>query len=301
MDWQRYQRHVLRYVEKQSLITTSDLVDRQADQVQLEALLEGSKPPTGDAHALHWLLRSPFRYPPLPYGSRFGRHLERGVFYASETRRALEAEAAFYSFKFFQDMVVPPPSPIRREFTVIRAKLSTDRLIDIAGHADVDRLVDPQSWRHSQPFGTRARGRGGSHTVSQRSAAARHPQRALQSGGLRAPRIGASRRTGDLWGVHDGDRPHRGQAAGAPAADPVPCGGYPEPLPLGMTVTGRTVTPWPFSPMNAPTRCTSAPRPTEHSFCRRDGAHLFVAHRRDRTRYRSSSRLDLHPIASGID
>jgi len=160
MDWQRYQRHVLRYVEKQSLITTSDLVDRQADQVQLEALLEGSKPPTGDAHALHWLLRSPFRYPPLPYGSRFGRHLERGVFYASETRRALEAEAAFYSFKFFQDMVVPPPSPIRREFTVIRAKLSTDRLIDIAGHADVDRIVDPQSWRHSQPFGTRARAAG---------------------------------------------------------------------------------------------------------------------------------------------
>jgi len=157
MNWQSYKGQVLRYVERQSLITTSELVDSQADQVRLEELLEGSKPPTGDAHGLHWLLRSPFRYPPLTHGSRFGRSHERGIFYASETFLALEAEAAFYSFKFFQEMAVPPPSPMRREFTVIRAKLATDRLVDISGHPDVDLLVAPQSWGHSQPFGTQVR------------------------------------------------------------------------------------------------------------------------------------------------
>lgn len=160
MDWQTYTGQILRYVERQSLITTSELVDGQADQLRLEELLEGSKPPTGDAHGLHWLLRSPFRYPPLPNGSRFGRPHERGVFYASETLLALEAEAAFYSFKFFQDMAVPPPSPIRREFTVIRARLSTDRLVDISSRADVDLLVDPLSWGRSQPFGTQVRASG---------------------------------------------------------------------------------------------------------------------------------------------
>lgn len=160
MDWQRYKGPVLRYVERQSQITTSELVDSQADQVRLEELLEGSKPPIGDAQGLDWLMRSPFRYPPLPYGSRFGRRHERGIFYASETLTALEAEAAFYSFKFFQDMVVPPPSPIRREFTVIRAKLSTDRLVDISAHPDVNLLVEPKSWAHSQPFGTQVRAAG---------------------------------------------------------------------------------------------------------------------------------------------
>ena len=140
MEWQRYRRHVLRYVERQSLITTSELVDSQADQIRLEELLEASKPPLGDAHGLHWLLRSPFRYPPLPHGSRFGARHERGIFYASETRTALEAEAAFYSFKFFQDMVEPPPSPIRRELTIIRVKLTTDHLVDLSDHAALDRL-----------------------------------------------------------------------------------------------------------------------------------------------------------------
>lgn len=66
MDWQRYRGRVLRYVERQSQITTSQLVDSQADQVRLEELLEGSKPPIGDAQGLDWLMRSPFRYPRCP-------------------------------------------------------------------------------------------------------------------------------------------------------------------------------------------------------------------------------------------
>lgn len=176
MDWHPYKGQVLRYVERQSLITTSELVDRQADQLRLEELLEDSKPPAGDAQGLDWLLRSPFRYPPLPHGSRFGRRHERGIFYASETLMALEAEAAFYSFKFFQDMVVPPPSPIRRELTVIRAKLRTDRLVDISDHADVDRLVDPTTWAHSQPFGTQARTVGAA-AIRFPSARVPHPAR----------------------------------------------------------------------------------------------------------------------------
>lgn len=160
MDWRDYKGPAFRYVERQSLIATSELVDTPADQLRLEELLEESKPPIGDAEQLHWLLRSPFRYPPLPYGSRFGREHERGIFYASETLQALEAEAAFYCFKFYQDIAAPPPTPIRRDLSVMRVNVSTQRLVDITSHADADRLIDPQSWAYSQTFGTSVRDAG---------------------------------------------------------------------------------------------------------------------------------------------
>lgn len=156
-------RRALRYVEKQSRIATSELVDNEAEQQRLEELLEASKPavPPG-AQGLDWLLRSAFRYPPLRYGSRFGNAAERGILYLSETRRALEAELAFYAFKFFEGMSEPPPRPLRRELTVITLRVRTQAGLDLGRlrEGELRPLVDPESWQASQRFGHRARAVG---------------------------------------------------------------------------------------------------------------------------------------------
>lgn len=156
-------RRALRYVEKQSRIATSELVDNQAEQERLEELLEASKPPVPPkAQGLDWLLRSAFRYPPLRYGSRFGSATERGILYLSETRRALEAELAFYAFKFFEGMSEPPPHPLRRELTVITLRVRTQAGFDLGRLEDpaLRPLVDSESWQASQRFGHGAREAG---------------------------------------------------------------------------------------------------------------------------------------------
>lgn len=64
-----------RAVEAQHQIATMALVQgRLADQALLEEMLDAAKPPAPKATAgLHWLLSTPFRYPPPAGGSRFRR------------------------------------------------------------------------------------------------------------------------------------------------------------------------------------------------------------------------------------
>ena len=66
-------RHALwRAVEAQHVVSTMALVDSIEEQHVLERLLDDTKPaiPAAAAH-LHWLLFTPFRYPPPPGGSAF--------------------------------------------------------------------------------------------------------------------------------------------------------------------------------------------------------------------------------------
>lgn len=102
---------LMRLVESQEEVATLGLVDTLSEQRRLERLLEQAKPPllAGTEH-LHYLLAAPFRYPPLPYGSRFGTRQEPGLFYGSLTITALLSEAAYYRFVFWSGMSSPPPS-----------------------------------------------------------------------------------------------------------------------------------------------------------------------------------------------
>src|SRR5260370_36528901 len=82
-----------RAVEAQHRAATMSLVDSLAEQQQLEALIEASKPPIpAPALGLHWLLFTPFRYPTSQYGSRFRRPFEPGAFYPAHPRRPPCAE-----------------------------------------------------------------------------------------------------------------------------------------------------------------------------------------------------------------
>ena len=74
-------------------IATRKLVDSLAEQELLEKLLEGAKPPAPGAR-VHYLLSTPFRYPPLPHGSRFGRATERGIVQALRYPSARDPEGA---------------------------------------------------------------------------------------------------------------------------------------------------------------------------------------------------------------
>ena len=73
------------------------LVDTLDEQALLEQLLEGSKPPLpSGAAGLHWLLFTPFRYPPPPSGSRFRGQTDPGVFYGADEVETACAELGFW-------------------------------------------------------------------------------------------------------------------------------------------------------------------------------------------------------------
>jgi hypothetical protein len=92
-------------VEAQHRVSTLRLVDTLAEQAQLEALLETSKPalPAGTV-ARHYLLLTPFRYPSMyPGGSRFRAAIDPGVFYGADEPRTACAELGYWRWRFLMD------------------------------------------------------------------------------------------------------------------------------------------------------------------------------------------------------
>jgi hypothetical protein len=104
-----------RLVESQEQIATLGYVDTLEEQALLEELLDSVKPPyPANSDGYHYLLKTPFRYPPLRWGSRFGRIHEPGIFYAGGNTKTTLAESAFYRFVFWYSM---PASPIKNTIT----------------------------------------------------------------------------------------------------------------------------------------------------------------------------------------
>jgi hypothetical protein len=91
-------------VEAQHAAATMKLVDTAAEQALLEDLLETAKPPMpAAARPLHYLLATPFRYPPLPRGSRFRAAGEPGVFYGADALPTACAELGYWRWRFLRD------------------------------------------------------------------------------------------------------------------------------------------------------------------------------------------------------
>ncbi len=90
-----------RAVEAQHVVSTMLLVDSAEEQLVLEELLDLAKPsiPAGAA-GLHYLLFTPFRYPPTGAGSRFRRPEDPGVFYGAEAIRTACAELGYWRWRF---------------------------------------------------------------------------------------------------------------------------------------------------------------------------------------------------------
>ena len=149
---------LLRMVESQAQVATLQLVDNLAEQALLEELLESSKPPLPEAaEPLHYLLKTPFRYPPLRWGSRFGTVHEPSLFYAAMRVETAMAEAAYYRFVLWSGMVTAPPSGrILSEHSTFEARYRVERGIQLQ-QPPFDRhgalLAHPSDYRVSQRLG----------------------------------------------------------------------------------------------------------------------------------------------------
>ena len=128
-----YRGLIWRLVEDQARPATMRLVDTLAEQALLESLLEASKPvmPTSCAH-LHYLLATPFRYPPGRHGSRFRRPFAtHGCFYAAERVETAAIETGFWQLLFLADapgLAWPGHALERRAFS---AAVATDHALDL--------------------------------------------------------------------------------------------------------------------------------------------------------------------------
>lgn len=188
-----------RVVEAQHLIATRKLVDSDAEQAVLEELLEAQKPAAPDTQ-LHYLLFTPFRYPPLARGSRFGGRWERGLWYGSEEQRSAFAEVAYYRLLFLEGSRADL-GLVEADLTAFRTPVKTKRGVDLT-RAPFDRwrdsLASPTSYAATQPLGTAMRA-SGIETFRYRSA------RDIEGGiniGVFTPRAFAARRPRDLQTWH---------------------------------------------------------------------------------------------------
>jgi hypothetical protein len=119
-----------RVVESQHLFSTRKLVSSDEEQRLLEQLIEDVKPPSGAPPGLHWLLFTPFRYPPLRHGSRFGTRAERGIWYGSRTRATAFAEKAYYLLLFLAGTAADL-TPLETDVSIFQAAYETTRGVDL--------------------------------------------------------------------------------------------------------------------------------------------------------------------------
>lgn len=155
---------LLRLVESQEQVATNQLVSSLEHQALLEEMLEATKPPRrkGTAH-LHYLLATPFRYPPLRHGSRFGTRNEPSLFYGSLATATLLAEAAYYRFVFWYGMATPPANKLDTQHTLFEAHYKTAqglRLQDAPFTGYADQLTHPADYRATQALGAQMRAAG---------------------------------------------------------------------------------------------------------------------------------------------
>nr|WP_010130622.1 RES family NAD+ phosphorylase [Microbulbifer agarilyticus] len=152
---------IYRIIESQEEVATRSLVDSLQKQEILENLLEHSKPvrlPGSDK--LHYLLATPFRYPPLPWGSRFGGTAESGIFYGSKTIDTVLIEAAYYRLLFVNDMLEAPLAPVTSFHQVFSAKYCADpgvRLQAEAWRQHWPQLSHPSQYGFCQTLGAQLR------------------------------------------------------------------------------------------------------------------------------------------------
>ena len=123
-------------MEAQHITSTRKLVDSDEDHRILEEEIDRLKPPLPmdtEFQGFHYLLSTPFRYPPLQHGSRFGTRRERSLWYGSEQLSTVQAEVAYYRFLFLSgSSAVFDDSELR--LTAFTVPVSSIAGIDLTAH-----------------------------------------------------------------------------------------------------------------------------------------------------------------------
>ena len=154
-----------RLVESQEQIATLGYVDTLEEQALLEELLDSVKPPyPANTDSFHYLLKTPFRYPPLKWGSRFGRVHEPGIFYGGCEANTTLAESAYYRFVFWYSIASTPiKNTITSAHTLFSVNYATDRGISLHEapfNQFQSQLTHPQNYSATQQLGSDMRNAG---------------------------------------------------------------------------------------------------------------------------------------------
>lgn len=151
-----------RAVEAQHQVSTRKLVDTAREQALLEELIDAVKPPDQTGGRTHYLLATPFRYPPLRHGSRFGSRHERGIWYGSETRRTAFAEVAYYRLLFLAGTTADLGTVITHltAFTVSARTARGADLVMAPFEAERSVIASPTSYAATQVLGAAMRESG---------------------------------------------------------------------------------------------------------------------------------------------
>lgn len=149
-----------RLVESQEQVATLGYVDTLDEQAVLEELIESVKPTYLEGtEKLHYLLKTPFRYPPLKWGSRFGQTHETSIFYGGASPDVTLAECAYYRFLFWYSMdhADMPKDSIQSEHTLFSIGYATYqgiKLQEAPFSTHQEQLTHPSDYRPSQQLGT---------------------------------------------------------------------------------------------------------------------------------------------------
>lgn len=165
-NWQRFDGDIWRIIEGQYFTSTRKLVESQEDQDLLELLIDSAKPlhPSDiNPDTFHYLLHTPFRYPPLRYGSRFGSVQERGIWYGAAKATTCMAEVSYYKFLFFDGSEFDF-KPMQSTYSAFTAAVKSVRAYDCQRSLpsqELDQVCSPISYSASIPLGQSLREAGG--------------------------------------------------------------------------------------------------------------------------------------------
>jgi hypothetical protein len=152
---------IYRLVESQEQIATLRLVNNVYEQGVLEELIESTKNPIpSDTSSLHYLLTTPFRYPPLKHGSRFGTTFEQGMFYGSLAIQTALSETAYYRFVYMLGPETPYEHPISNQYTSFSVKVRSNKgvFLDKDPFSKYELiLTSPSSYIKTQQLGSNMR------------------------------------------------------------------------------------------------------------------------------------------------
>jgi hypothetical protein len=154
---------IWRIVENQEQAATRRITRSADEQSRLEELLDNNKPPyLPGTEQLHWLLKTPFRYPPLRHGSRFGTAFQPGILYGSRELATAMTESAVYLWLFRAAPIeLGPLERISDGRTAIQFGISHDSTSDLttgaAAKKNRHKISAPGSYTFSQALGSALR------------------------------------------------------------------------------------------------------------------------------------------------
>ena len=160
-----FQAEVFRVAESQQKVATNTLVDTLEEQHLLEDMLDRVKPRIpNECDGYDYLIYTPFRYPPLKHGSRFGKKIHPSIFYGSKKLEAAFAELAYYRFVYYDGMMIAPKKKQKvTQHTAFSVDLQTQKgvMLDKTPFKQhKDQISDPTRYEVAQSLGEDMREKG---------------------------------------------------------------------------------------------------------------------------------------------